>query len=95
MTTDWLILNVAVANDGETLRYYTFDHRRLRCLYQARCQRIRAQIAMRGRIFDEFVRKADGLGRKVSPGNSRNSGTPGDSGELQGTPGDSREPANQ
>ena len=66
MTTDWLVLKVAVAKVGKILRYYTFDHRRLWCLYQARCKRIRVRIAMSGRIFDEFVRKADGLGRKVS-----------------------------
>ena len=71
MTTDWLILKVAVAKvgnrrSGRTLRYYTFDHRRLWCLYQAGCKRIRVQIAMCGGIIDEFARKADGLGRKVS-----------------------------
>ena len=67
MTCDSLILNVAVANfhDG-TRRYYTFDHRRLWCMYQAGCQRIRVRVIMQSKVFDAFAKKADGLGRRLT-----------------------------
>jgi hypothetical protein len=76
MTSDFLVLRVAAANirrDGRNYRrYFTFDHRRLWCMYHAGCQKIRVRIVLAGRSFDEFAGKADGLGRKITELDRRN-----------------------
>ncbi len=72
MTGDFLILNVARANIRErrsckrSVRYYTFDHRRLWCMYHAGCRAVRVRVTRSGRDWDEFFNKADGLGRLVT-----------------------------
>ena len=72
MIDDFLILNVARANIRErgshkrSVRYYTFDHRRLWCMYRAGCKAVRVRITRSGRDWDEFFNKADGLGRPAT-----------------------------
>jgi hypothetical protein len=71
MTTDWLILRVAACRvhdyqNQATVRYYTFDHRRLWCMHRAGCDSVRVRIALCGPEFDELVMKADNLGRRIS-----------------------------
>jgi hypothetical protein len=73
MTSDFLILNAAVANirikkrHWET-KYFTLDHRRLWCLHRAGVTRVRLrlQLGIMGRSFDEFVNKAKFRGRRVT-----------------------------
>ena len=54
MADDFLILNVAQANIRERhcqkrkVRYYTFDHRRLWCMYHAGCRAVRVRVARSG-----------------------------------------------
>ncbi|CAK0892228.1 unnamed protein product [Prorocentrum cordatum] len=77
MTDDFLVLNVASAKvrcrpgsqRSETVsRFYTFDHRRLWCMVQAGCRRIRLRIkpGFSGKAFNEFASKAEGLGRRIT-----------------------------
>ena len=62
-----LILNVAMANIRHVgTRYYTFDHRRLHCMYRAGCKAIRVRIVFCGRTCNELFNKADNLGRDVT-----------------------------
>lgn len=67
MRDDFLILNVAAAHvRGEsTLRYYTYDHRRAWCMHEAGVSKVRLRLVLIGPSFDEFVRKADGLGKRI------------------------------
>ena len=70
MNTDWLILRGAVVKTrdrrGSTrLKYYTFDHRRAWCMYRVGVPRIRMRIQLSDPVFDEFIRKADGVGRRI------------------------------
>ena len=50
----------------EIVRYYTFDHRRAWCMYQAGVKRLRVRIKDHGNIrcgpdWDELGRKGDGF----------------------------------
>jgi len=66
MTTPWLALRVAKAECRDATKYYTFDHRRLWCMWKADVRKIRVQIALKGQAFNEFARKCESLGRHVS-----------------------------
>ena len=73
MSDDWLILRVARARvedhsrrGHQVTRYYTMDHRRAWCMFKAECTKIRLRVEMEGSVFDEFVKKAGGLGRPIS-----------------------------
>ena len=59
MEADFLVLNMAKASVDGIVKYYTFDHRRLYCMWQAGFKTVRARITLEGPVFDEFVRKAD------------------------------------
>ena len=71
MTASFLVLDAAEANirlsrDVREKRYYTLDHRRLWCMYQARCPKVQVRIKPQlcGKDFSDFVNKA-GVGRRV------------------------------
>jgi len=77
---DFLILNVARAciqrrgsrrphssADSRAVVYYTLDHRRLHCLREAGCSRLRVRVRLAGREVDEFVKKAaESLGQRTA-----------------------------
>eukprot|EP00928_Gymnodinium_smaydae_P045971 TRINITY_DN30596_c0_g2_i1.p1 TRINITY_DN30596_c0_g2~~TRINITY_DN30596_c0_g2_i1.p1 ORF type:complete len:328 (+),score=39.68 TRINITY_DN30596_c0_g2_i1:252-1235(+) len=75
MEDDNLIISGALANvrlwnhrerrHEVVKRFFTFDHRRLWCFYQAHCRRLRFKVKVTGRYIDEMYSKADGLGRPV------------------------------
>ena len=66
MTNANMVLRVAKAEfRNAPPKYYTFDHRRLYCLWQARVARGHVNVKLRGREFSEFARKCDSLSRKV------------------------------
>ena len=71
MRTPWLVLNMAKASwvdyrtNSHITKYYTFDHRRLYCMWRAGFQKIRAKIVLEGSLFNEFARKADPLGNRI------------------------------
>ena len=67
MWYDFLILNVAALTvPGESsMHIYTYDHRRAFCMDQAGICKVRLRVVLSGPIFDEFVRKADSLGKPV------------------------------
>ena len=44
---------------------FTFDHRRLWCMHQASCPRLRFKIELSGPLVDELFRTTDGLGHPV------------------------------
>ena len=55
--------------------YWTFDHRRLFCLRQAGCTRVRLRIQLSGRAVDEMFNKAmDCLGCRTTIHVSRGMG---------------------
>lgn len=62
--TDWLILRIAKAcwydraQRCSIEKYYTFDHRRLWCLWKTGFTKVRARIEFDGPLFNEFMRKA-------------------------------------
>jgi hypothetical protein len=67
---NWLILRVCRADvvcrgSVAVRRYYTFDHRRARCMFEAGCKKERISIVMAGDVFDEFIRKADSFGTHI------------------------------
>ena len=64
MSTPWLVLNMAKAELNGQLRYYTFDHRRCWCMYQAGVKTVRARILLQGRAFNDLVRKSENLGAR-------------------------------
>ena len=43
------LANVRLRNGSRVRRYYTFDHRRLWCMYKAGCPRLRFQVKLCGR----------------------------------------------
>ena len=65
MWYDFLILNVAALQvPGESsMHIYTYDHRRAFSMDQAGISKVRLRVVLSGPIFDEFVRKADSLGK--------------------------------
>ena len=67
---NWLILRVCRADvfyrgSLAVRRYYVFDHRRARCMFDAGCKKVRISIVMEGDVFDEFIRKADSFGTHI------------------------------
>ncbi len=47
--------------------YWTFDHRRLFCMREAGCQKVRVQVELGGHAFNEFASKGiEALGRRRS-----------------------------
>lgn len=67
MRTNWLVLDMARASwydrptNSHITRYYTFDHRRFYCMWQAGFEKIRARIVLENSFFNDFARKADSL----------------------------------
>ena len=56
MEDEFLILKVARASiRKQGIRYYTFDHRRLWCMYQAGCAAMRVRVVMFGRSCRAFA----------------------------------------
>ena len=67
MAAEFLVIRVGKAEFQDAPpRYYTFDHRRLFCMWKALVPRIRVRVIMEGEIFNEFAKKSDGLGHKLS-----------------------------
>ena len=68
----WLVLKMSKAtwrdrHGRQITQYYTFDHRRLYCIWKAGYRRVRAEIVLAGAAFNEFARKADRLGTALEP----------------------------
>ncbi|OLP97427.1 hypothetical protein AK812_SmicGene20253 [Symbiodinium microadriaticum] len=68
----FLLLNMAKAQwydrrkRAKVTRFYTFDHRRLWCMWKAGFHTVRARVALEGSMFSDFARKADEFGVHVS-----------------------------
>ena len=68
----FLLLNMAKAQwydrrkGVKVTRFYTFDHRRLWCMWKAGFHTVRARVVLEGSMFSDFARKADEFGIHVS-----------------------------
>lgn len=73
MKDDWLVLRISKAtwydrSSGQHVtRYYTYDHRRLYCIWMAGCSKVRARIELNCPAFSELARKAHRLGTRLEP----------------------------
>lgn len=73
MKDDWLVLRISKAtwydrSSGQHVtRYYTYDHRRLYCMWMAGCSKVRARIELNCPAFSELARKAHRLGTRLEP----------------------------
>ena len=66
LTASFLTIRVAKATFLHPPKYYTFDHRRLWCMWKASVPRIRIKVVVEGGWFNEFIKKADGVGHTLS-----------------------------
>lgn len=67
MADEFLVLRVAKAEFRDRPpKYYTFDHRRLYCMWKASVPKIHVRIVLEGEAFNEFARKCNGLGHHIS-----------------------------
>ena len=70
MSADSLVLRVAAAKSrlpcGKVgQRFWTLDHCRLWCMYNAGCSHIRVAVMLFGKTTDELFRECDGLDQRV------------------------------
>jgi hypothetical protein len=58
LATPCLLLNVMKVRESGGPSYFTFDHRRLYCMRQAGCRRVKVCVRAQGRYVDELAWKA-------------------------------------